>query len=273
MSIRFIIILSLSVCCTYATAQPAMALMDAPYTKIGMYQSHPEQALLSAANQALLPKYKQFTATAFGEQRFMLEDLSFMQLGLVLPFSSGAFAVQAASFGSAAFRQSKVGLGYGRSLSEQLTIGTQFNFLHYSIAGYGQASTVTTAVGILLQCSPTVTAGLHVDNLTGSALPQWKGEQTPQVFSAGLGYAPSSAFMLEATLVKERTQPLNLLTSLQYTVQQKLVVKGGLSTATSLFYFGTGYKLGALQLEALASWHPYLGISPGLMLTYKKENE
>lgn len=273
MTIRFTITIASFCLCTLAVAQPSITLLDAPYTKTGMYQSEPAHALLAAANQGLLPHYKSFTATAYGEKRFLLNELSLVQLGMVLPVNLGAFALQATSFGSAAHRQSKIGLGYGRSLSESVNVGVQFHYLHYSIAGYGQVGTVNVAAGVLYKISSTLTAGLQIDNLTKKALGAEKSITTPQVVSAGIGYAPSNSFYAEATLVKETAKPIGLQASLQYAVQQKLLVKGGVATSNSSFYLGAGYSLGTLQIEAVASWHPNLGVTPGLMATYKKAKD
>lgn len=259
--------------CTHTAAQTSVALIDAPYTRIGRYQSQPAHALLAATNPALLPNYKGFTATAFGEKRFLLNELSHVQLGIVLPVSAGAFALQSSSFGSAAHRQSKVGLAYGRRLNEQLNVGVQFHYLHYAISGYGQAGAMNAAAGVLYRISSTLTAGLQLDNVAATKLGASKSEAVPQVISAGLGYAPSSSFYAEATMVKEGAKPIGLEASLQYAVQDKLLVKGGITTANATFYFGAGYSLGTWQMEAIASWHPYLGVTPGLMLTYKKAKE
>ena len=84
-----------------------------------------------------------------------------------------------------------------------------------------------------------------MDNITKKALGVDKSF-TATVISAGLGYAPSPSFYAEATLVKEKGRPIGLLAALQYAVQDKLIVKGGVATGSSSFYFGAGYSLGTL---------------------------
>lgn len=87
MPIRYTIALACFAIGNPAAAQVSVAVTDAPYTRIGIYGAQPRQALLAAGNEALLPNYKVFTATAFGEKRFLLNDLLLMQLGMALPVS------------------------------------------------------------------------------------------------------------------------------------------------------------------------------------------
>lgn len=256
-----------------AAAQNAPLTGYGGYTHLGVYESAPAPALAFGANAGALPLYKNLTATAYGEKRFLLDDLSLFQIGLVIPMESGAFGLQAAAFGSAAYNQSRMGLAYGHVLNKKLSIGVQFNYQHHHISGYGNAGAVGASAGVVYRLSQNLHAGLQVDNPAGSAFYKTKTIEQPRTISAGGGYAPSPAFYIQAIVVKEEKQHLDVHTGLQYTVLDKLQVKGGWATATSTFYFGVGYTLGVVQVDGVASFHPQLGISPGIMVTLKKEKD
>ena len=53
-----------------------------------------------------------------------------------------------------------------------------------------------------------------------------------------------------------------------------LAARAGVSTSTSVYYFGIGVGLKQFRLDATASVHQQLGITPGLLLLFnlkKKE--
>ncbi|MGV3657735.1 MAG: hypothetical protein ACO1NX_07265 [Chitinophagaceae bacterium] len=89
----------------------------------------------------------------------------------------------------------------------------------------------------------------------------------PKGIAAGIGYAPSEAFYISTSVEKTVGRPLQAKGALQYRVLQKLQATLGVKTDTSTFYFGAGYQLSSIWLEAAANWHPHLGISPGIMIT------
>jgi len=243
------------------------------YTQAGAYRSNPQQALLAGANAALLSQYKQFTATVYTEKRFLLNELSLLEAGVVAPASNGAFGLIATSFGGAAYSQRQAGLAYGRKLGEKLGVGVQFNYYHLHIAGYGNACSVAADVGLVYTISKSIMAGLQLKHLAGTSFNYLKNEKKQGVVTASIGYTPSETFYVSATLVKEKGESLNVQTALQYRVLQKLQLTGGLHTGTSQMFLGAGFKLKQIELGAVASFHPQLGISPGVMLTFKKEKE
>jgi hypothetical protein len=61
------------------------------------------------------------------------------------------------------------------------------------------------------------------------------------------------------------------MASLEYKFIDKLSAKGGFLTTNATYFFGTGIHLQKVRLDALFSFHPVLGITPGLMITYQKE--
>lgn len=273
MAVRHLLITVCIATGSNVAAQTGGAANSIGYTQIGAYQKHPQQALAFNANQGALAQYTTFAATAYGEKRFLLDDLSLLQIGLVLPVQGGAFGLQASSFGSAAYSENKLGLAYGRHLGSKVALGVLFKYEHFTISGYGNRGTVSAAMGLLLHLSENVIAGLHVYNPTGSRLGRLKEAPLPQRFSAGLGYTPYDALYISTTIVKEMYQPLSLQAGLQYRVLNQLQVTAGVATATSAVYFGAGYTKASLTIDAVAGWHPHLGISPGLMVTYNKKQE
>ena len=243
----------------------------AGYMYLGAYQYKSQHALQANANAALLPQYKTFTATIYGEKRFLLDDLSLVEAGVVMPVAEGGFGLQASSFGSALYNENKIGLAYGRLLGPKVAVGVQFNYRHHQVAGYGSAGRLGADAGFLYLFSESLVAGLQLINVAGTSSRYLKKEETPKGLEAGIGYAPSEAFNISTRVNKMAGRPVQVQGALQYRVLQELQATLAVETGTSTFYFGAGYQLSPIWLEAAASWHPHLGISPGIMITFKKK--
>lgn len=241
------------------------------YPYAGAYRQMPPHALLAGANAGLLPLYKTFTATVFTEKRFNLNELSLIDAGVVVPSSSGAFGLQVSSFGNWGYSQRTAGLAYGRSLGSRLHAGLQFNYTHLHMAGYGNAGGVSADAGFVYLISDKLVGGLQLTHLAGTTLNYLKGEKQPRTAAAGIGYTPSDELYMSTTIAMETGQPISVEVALQYQVLKKLQLSGGLHTGTSNLYFGAGFQLGQMQLHGVASFHPQLGISPGIMLSFKKD--
>lgn len=243
------------------------------YSGAGAYRQTPQHALLAGAHVGLLPLYKTFTATVYTEKRFNLNELSLINAGIIVPVSNGSYGLQLSSFGGSAYSQRKAALGYGRSLGSRMHVGLQFNYMHLHMAGYGNVGSVSADAGLVYQISDKLVAGLQLSHLAGTASNYLKGERQPRTAAAGIGYAPSDEFYISTSIVKEAGQPLGIEAALQYQVLQKLQVTGGLHSGNSNLYVGAGFQLLQMQLHAVASFHPQLGISPGIMLTFKKDRD
>jgi hypothetical protein len=93
-------------------------------------------------------------------------------------------------------------------------------------------------------------------------------EKLPSVYTAGFGYDASEIFFFSLEIIKEEDQDVNINAGLQYKFIPQLLIRIGISSSTSSASFGIGLYLDNLRLDVAASYHPQLGISPGLLLLY-----
>jgi hypothetical protein len=95
-----------------------------------------------------------------------------------------------------------------------------------------------------------------------------KEEMLPAVYAAGIGYDASPQFFIGAEVQKTEDKPLTVNAGMQYVFADNLIARGGISSATSVYYIGFGVKLKSIRVDVTASFHPYLGVTPGLLLVY-----
>lgn len=254
-------------------AQAVNHLTASPYLHQEAYSNSNTTAFSFTSNAAALAKEKELSFGIYGEKRFFLQELSSFGAAFVLPASSGNFGFQTFYFGNPFYNELSLGLAYGKKLGEKVDVGVQFDVLNNKANGYESQTTVNAAAGVIFHFTPQFNGGLHINNPAQMNIGKGLSQKWPATFSAAFGYNASEKLFIGTELVKTEGDPVNVNAGLNYQVDEKLFVKGGMSAANSMYYFGIGALLQHFRLDVVATVHPYLGLSPGLMLNYKPSYE
>lgn len=249
--------------------------MAAFYTGLGAYSINHADVFSFTANQAALAQMKNASAGVYGEKRFLLEVLSLYHFAVAVPASSGNFGVKGGYYGFSDYNESQLGLAYARKLGQKVDVGVQFNYNSIRISGYGNASAINFEIGTLLHLTDRLHAGVHAYNPVGGKFGKNADEKLASVYSFGFGYEASENFFVSAEIEKEENQPVNVNAGMQYKFLPQLMARCGIATNTSTLYAGMGLYLKNFRLDVVASHHPQLGVTPGLMLLYdfkRREN-
>jgi hypothetical protein len=265
------ILFSLTIICT--AAQTVKTPVAAIYTRLGTYTSNYSDVFSFKNNQAALANISSFTGGLYGEKRFLLQELSLYEMSIAVPTTSGNFGLTGSYFGNNQNNETGLGFAYGRNLGSKVSVGAQFNYYSVQVAGYGSASSVNFEAGILLHINEQLHTGLHVYNPTGSNLNKGDQEKLPSIYNAGIGYEVSNRFFITAEIEKVEDKPVSVNGGMQYSFDEKLFARTGFASGSSVYYFGLGLALQSFRLDATASIHPQLGVTPGLMLIFKKKEQ
>ena len=249
-------------------AQTVRSPISAAYAGIGALSTNNVDVFCVAANQAALARLKNACVGVYSEKKFMLTELAVYNAAVAIPTRSGNFGFDARYLGTADYSETQLGLAYARNLGSKMDLGVQFNYYALRIAGYGNASSVNFEVGAIFHLTGNFNAGLHVYNPLSSKLGKNGEEKLASIYSFGIGFEPSQSFFLSLELKKEEDKPPDVIAALQYKLLPQLLARGGISAATSSMYFGIGFLWKLMRVDATASYHPQLGISPGLLLLY-----
>jgi hypothetical protein len=214
---------------------------------------------------------KEFSAGVYSERRFMLQDLSAYAFAAALPTTSGNFGLTGYYSGGPLYKESILGFAYGRKIGTKADIGLGFDYFTVNASGYGVASALAFRGGAIFHLTDAVQTGVYVYNPVGMKIGESGEEKLSSVYSAGLGYDASSQLFIGAEAQKVEDQPLTINAGLQYRFGDRLLARAGISSATSVYYIGFGVQLKILRLDATASFHPYLGVTPGLLLLYSPQ--
>jgi hypothetical protein len=254
-------------------AQTVRSPISLAYTEVGALSNNSVDVFCAAANQAALAKLNHASAGVYSEKRFMLKELGFYDVAVAIPTHSGNFGFDGRYFGFTDYNETQLGLAYARNVGSKIDLGAQFNYYAVRIVGYGNASSVHFDAGMILHLTDNLNVGLHVYNPMGSKLGKNGEEKLASMYSFGIGFEPSRNFFFSLELAKEEDKPPSVNAGLQYKFLPQLLARGGVSTSTSTMFFGIGFEIKSMRLDATASYHPQLGISPGIMLLYNFTKE
>ncbi len=201
----------------------------------------------------------------YGEQRFSLAATRFYNAILALPTPKGNFGIQLKYGGFKNFNEMQLGIAYARNLGNKAAVGIQFNYYGYQIPAYNSASSVCVELGALLHLTDALNLGVHAYNPVGGQLSK-TGDKLPAAYTLGLGYDASDLFFVSAEMVKEENLPINVNAGVQYQWRKQFFARVGIATATSSPNAGLGLGWGQFRMDVTASYHPVLGLSPGVLL-------
>jgi hypothetical protein len=248
------------------SAQVLRDHITAPYVGLGAYSINHVDAISFTANQAALAQVKRPALGVYGEQRFMVSATNLYCAALALPTDEGNFGLQIDYFGFKDYNESQIGLAYARSLGSKLDVGIKFNYFAFRIPSYITSSTVNFEIGAIAHLTEKLNAGVHIYNPVGGNLSKTDGEKLRSVYDFGIGYEASESFLVSAEIVKQEDLPANVIAGMQYNFQQQFFVRAGVNSENGSPYAGAGISWKDIRLDVSASYHPQLGLSPGVML-------
>jgi hypothetical protein len=262
----------------YASAQSLRKPIAASYIGLGAYSINQVDVFSLSSNQAALAQIKNLSAGVYSERRFLTTPVSMSMALVAFPTRQGNFAFQADYLGYKNYNESQLGIAYARNVGNKLDLGIKFNYYSFRIPGYEGASTVNFEIGAIAHLTDKLNAGIHVYNPVGGALSKTDDEKLSSVYKFGMGYEASDEFIISAEIVKQEDVPANVNVGVQYNFVKQFFARFGIATENESPYAGAGVSWSNFRVDLCASYHPQLGISPGVMLimnfkTKKVEND
>jgi hypothetical protein len=245
-----------------------------PYLSSSAYNGKQIDAFSITGNQAALARLQDPAFGVYGERRFLLTENSAYSMVAVVPTKKGNFGFQLNYAGFAGFREYKSGLAYARSLGKLVDVGIQFNYYGYRISQYGNTAAINVEMGILLHFTEQLTGGIHVYNPVGGMRVKMDDEKLASAYKFGLGYEASPNCTISTEVAKEENRNVNVTGAAQYQFMKQLFVRLGFVSQTGSGFASIGLGWNNMRLDISGSYHPQLGLSPGLLLlvNFKKAN-
>jgi len=220
-------------------------------------------------NQAGLAFLENPSASVYYENRFMVKEMGLSSVAFAMPTKTGTFGIVYHNFGYSRYAETKVGLAYGRKLSEKFSVGIQLNYNTLRLGDiYGKNQALTGEIGVRAKLTDELTFGVHVYNISRAKLADYNNEFIPTIMRLGADYKISKKVFIAAEAQKDIDHKIIFKSGIEYHVIEAIFLRAGISTNPVLNTFGFGLNLKNIQLDVAASWHQVLGFSPQVSLTY-----
>lgn len=247
-------------------AQSLRRPVAASYIGLGAYSIHHLDVFSVTANQAALAQIKAPAFGVYGEKRFLLAATNMYSAVAALPTRQGNFGLQADYFGYKNYNESQLGMAYARSVGTKLDLGIKFNYYSFRIPGFQNSAAINFEIGAIAHLTEKLNAGIHFYNPVGGNLSKKENEKLGSVYKFGIGYEASEDFFISTEIVKQEDLPVNVYAGVQYNFAQQFFARAGIASQNGSPYAGAGISWNNLRLDIAVSYHPQLGLSPGLML-------
>lgn len=207
-------------------------------------------------------------AGATAEQRFGISDLTTANVGAAYGKGLGGFGIQLGSFGFDTYNETRLGLAYGRKLSENFSVGADFVAFATNTEGYASTFDVTFGLGAQLEIIPELSIGARVFSpVRRERLP---GEFLPQLLAIGLRYNPTDQLIFNAEFHQDANRPGRFRGGLEYLPAEEISIRLGVASEATELSFGLGYRVfEKLDISAGAVWHEILGVWPTIGVRWK----
>ena len=221
-------------------------------------------------NPAGLAYADRIKAGLFGDNNFLLKEISTMAAGIVIPLWRGGAGVYCQRYGFSLYNETRAALSYGMKLARHFSAGVQLDYLRFQIGeGYGSCNLFICSVGLQYMIRSRLTIGFHIYNPIMVRLTKDPEEKVPATFRLGLAWKLSPVLTTVIETEKELSQKPILKAGMEYQAAKPILVRIGFHSNPTTFTFGTGLILGKLEMDISSSYNLVLGYSPQVSLQYK----
>ena len=216
-----------------------------------------------------LGECRSFSAAVAAERRIIDLDLQYVYGSITLPFSNAGLGVSLSYASMDAWKQSKLGLAYGRKLASGLSLAIQLNYHRITIAGYGAAGALTPAIGMTFHVAAKTVFRVFADNPYGGNLGKSR-EKIGSHFTSMLSQEFSEKLVLAARISREQNAGTDVSLVLNYAMQARLQLDGGISLNKANGFAGTSVSFRQVRLRQILSWSQVLGFGTAIIFEFRK---
>lgn len=220
-------------------------------------------------NQSGLTSLTATTASIFHQSHFFNADIQSQGLLIAVPTKYGVFGGMATRYALAGtYSEIKTGLTFARRFGNEFSAALALNYHQFRIANYGGSESASVEAGVQYQVIPDFALGLHIANPGNMGYDNEAYAVIPTVGRLGAAYAFNAQVQVSADLLYLYDGGLDTRIGLEYLVIPWLAFRGGVSLRPMQQYAGFGLEWEQFQLDMSAMFHPRLGMSPQLCLSY-----
>lgn len=237
----------------------------------GRYGPSSVNSLVAVFNPATATYISGVETGAYIEKKY-LTDINVLTLSAALGFQKNGLGLLFQHFGNASYSERTAGLSYAKKLGK-LNIGIGVSRTAISVPGYKKSSVIQTIVSSVIELTGEVSSSATILNPNGFIRTTNDALRAAPGYALGFGWQGSQVVYAGIEILKQESQPLNILLNVQYHFSKEFSGTIHWSTFTNQPNLSVAWKRKNIKFEAGGSYHPALGISPALTILYKQANK
>jgi len=223
-------------------------------------------------NLSASAKMKGMNGSFYGQMPYGISSIKDGGVAFLKRFGTGVMGVVCQSYGNTEFNRMRINVGYALPLSDKLSASASLGYSSTRIMnGYGASSNFWMNAGATYQIRKdwkwAAIADLPMKSIRNA-------EDLPAALRLGTTYTFEEQLSLSAQLSSSTSQTSSLSYSfgLEYFPIEVFAFRLGMNTHWQTWSMGVGTRLKGCSLDASATVHPQLGITPQISFTYEKNN-
>ncbi|MDR0711241.1 MAG: hypothetical protein LBF67_02690 [Prevotellaceae bacterium] len=222
-------------------------------------------------NQAALGFLSSPQAAVHYENRYFTEALNLSAAVFAMPVPAvGVLGVDVCSFGYSRYRETRMGVAWGKPLSERISAGAQLGYHLVQVTEYGATGALTAELGLIAEPVKNLWVGAHIFNFTNSRyFSHTYHERLPVIFNVGMGYRLAQHASLLVGAKIESEQAAQAMAGLEVVALKTLALRLGVLVKPVELLAGFGYTYRKLHIDMAFSRHETLGYTPQVSLSYR----
>lgn len=224
-------------------------------------------------NPAGFANYNNIAVGLSYENRFLLKELAYKNIGVIIPFSIGVIGITASQFGYNHYNENLLGLGLSRSFGPNLKIGLKLDYIFFKYStDYAKIQTATFELGLQYHINKSLCLGAYIFNPINVKLKTLNNEKIPIIMRIGLSYFVNEDFLITAEVEENFENDFSYRFGLEYEIYKKIFVRSGFQLRPEIFTFGFGYDYNWFTIDISAQMNQILGASLSCSFIYKLNN-
>jgi hypothetical protein len=220
-------------------------------------------------NIGALGECRSSSAAVSAERRILGVDLQYVYGSICLPLASAGLGISVTYGALDLWRQSKLGLAYGRKLAAGFSLAIQVNYHRVSVGGYGAAGTITPAIGMVYHLTEKTVVNVFADNPYGGRLGSSK-EKVGSMFTAMVSNDISGKLVLALKVSREQFAPADIFFLLNYGMHPKFQLDGGISLNRANGFVGSSLLFRQIRLRQIICWSQAQGFGSAIVFEFRK---
>ena len=220
-------------------------------------------------NPAGISPYKDLSFGISYENRFLLKELGYKNVGLLLPLKKGAIGISASQFGYEHYNENVIGFALARNFGPHLKIGLKLDYIFLKFSGdYENFSTPTFELGIQYEINENLNLGAYLFNPIHVKIRSTNNLKIPIIMRLGFSYFIKDDFMITSEIEENIEEDFSYRFGIEYECYKRLHIRSGFQLAPEMFTFGIGYDYKWCKIDVSGQMNQELGTSINCSLIF-----